>query len=181
MSNDDQSQPSAAEQPADPYPGIAALIHKRLPRIPFTASENKTDVDIQVAPDVFFELARGLKEDRNLAMDFLNCITAVDMQEEGLHCKYYFSSYKLKHNVQVTVVTPPGSPNIPSLTSLYAAADWHEREAYEMVGLVFDGHPDLKNLLLDEDVHIHPLLKAHPIVKAEIVQGIEDSTPGFKF
>jgi NADH-quinone oxidoreductase subunit C len=103
------------------------------------------------------------------------------MQEEGLHAKYFFSSYRHNHSVQITVVTPPGTPHIPTLTHLYGAANWHEREAAEMVGLVFDGHPDLKNLLLDEDVHIHPLLKAHPLAKAEILQGIEDATPGFKF
>jgi NADH:ubiquinone oxidoreductase subunit C len=50
-----------------------------------------------------------------------------------------------------------------------------------MVGLVFDGHPNLKNLLLEEDLRIHPLLKAHPLQQVEILQGIEDTTPGFKF
>ena len=77
--------------------------------------------------------------------------------------------------------TPPGNPHIPSLTALYSAANWHEREAAEMVGLVFDGHPNPKNLLLDEDVRIHPLLKAHPLQKGEFFQGIEDTSAGFKF
>ncbi len=46
---------------------------------------------------------------------------------------------------------------------------------------MFDGHPNPKNLLLEEDLRIHPLLKAHPLQKAEILQGIEDSRPGFEF
>ncbi len=180
MSQEPQS-PAVEETPAPQYPGIAALIHKKLPSIPFVATETKDNVDLRIGPENLLELARGLKETPGLDFDFFNNLTAIDMQEEGLYAKYFFASYKQHHDVQVTVVTPPGEPNIPSLTGLWGAANWHEREAFEMVGLVFDGHPDLKNLLLDEDLHIHPLLKAHPLVKAEIVQGIEDATPGFKF
>jgi NADH-quinone oxidoreductase subunit C len=79
------------------------------------------------------------------------------------------------------VPTSAGHPHVPSLTSLYPAADWHEREAGEMFGFTFDGHPNQKNLLLEEDLHIHPLLKAHPLQPAEILQGIEEGPPGFKF
>ena len=180
MSQEPQNA-ATEELPAEQYPGIAALIHKKLPAIAFTATETKDNVDLRIAPASLLELARGLKDTPGLDFDYFNNITAVDMVEEGLHAKYCFASYRQNHSVQVTVVTPPGEPNLPTLTGLWAAADWHEREAYEMVGLVFDGHPDLKNLLLDEDLHIHPLLKAHPLVKAEILQGIEDATPGFKF
>ena len=72
-----------------------------------------------------------------------------------------------------------GHPHVPSLTGHYPAADWHEREAAEMFGFVFDGHPNPRNLLLEEDLHIHPLLKAHPLQAAEILQGIESGPPGF--
>lgn len=173
-------QPSS--QPEAPrFPEIAALIHRRLPNIPFTASWTTTDVDIRVEPLYFLDFARGLKDDPELDFDFLNNLTGVDMQDEGLEAKYYFASYRAVQGVQVTVPTPPGDPHIPSLAGLYRTADWHEREAAEMFGFVFDGHPNPKNLLLDEDVHIHPLLKAHPLAKAEILQGIEDTTAGFKF
>ena len=163
------------------YPGLSALVHKHLSRVPFTASKHSTDAVIHVEPAHFLELAQGLKERRELAFDFLRNITGIDMVEQGLRCVYHFYSFKHHHAIQVDVDTPPGNPHIPSLTSLYAAANWHEREAAEMVGLVFDGHPNLKNLLLEEDVHIHPLLKAHPLQKVEILQGIEDTSAGFKF
>ncbi|MBK9545565.1 MAG: NADH-quinone oxidoreductase subunit C [Dehalococcoidia bacterium] len=136
---------------------------------------------LHVAPDHFLELVRGLKERRELAFDFLRNVTAIDMTEEGLRAVYHFYSFKHHHSLQVDVNTPPGNPHIPSLTALYSAANWHEREAAEMVGLVFDGHPNPKNLLLDEDVRIHPLLKAHPLQKGEFFQGIEDTSAGFKF
>jgi len=167
--------------PTTEYPGVSALVHKHLGKVPFTASKHSTDAVLHVAPENLLELVTGLRDRRELAFDFLRNITGIDMLDEGLRCVYHFYSFKHRHAIQVDVNTPPGSPHIPSLTSLYAAADWHEREAAEMVGLVFDGHPNPKNLLLDEDVRIHPLLKAHPLQKMELEQGIEDTTAGFKF
>lgn len=167
--------------PTTEYPGVSALVHKHLGKIPFTASKHSTDAVLHVAPENLLELVTGLRDRRELAFDFLRNITGIDMLDEGLRCVYHFYSFKHRHAIQVDVNTPPGNPHIPSLTSLYGAADWHEREAAEMVGLVFDGHPNLKNLLLDEDVRIHPLLKAHPLQKMELEQGIEDTTAGFKF
>lgn len=170
-----------SNETATAYPGVTALVHKHLGKIPFTASKTRTDANIDVAPEHLLELVEGLKTRRELAFDYLRNIVAIDMTEEGLACKYQFYSFKHRHALQVSVLTPPGNPHIPSLTGLYAAADWHEREAAEMVGLVFDGHPNLRNLLLDEDVAIHPLLKAHPLQKVELLQGIEDTSAGFKF
>jgi NADH-quinone oxidoreductase subunit C len=167
--------------PTTDYPGVSALVHKHLGKVPFTASKHSTDAVIHCAPEHFLELATGLRDRRELAFDFLRNVTGIDMVEEGLRCVYHFYSFKHGHAIQVDVNTPPDNPHIPSITSLYDAADWHEREAAEMVGLVFDGHPNLKNLLLDEDVRIHPLLKAHPLQKVEILQGIEDTSAGFKF
>ncbi len=166
---------------ATAYPGVSALVHKHLSKIPFTASKTRTDANIDIAAEHLLELVEGLKSRRELAFDFLRNIVATDMVDEGLACKYHFYSFKHRHSLQVSVLTPPGNPHLPSLTGLYAAADWHEREAAEMVGLVFDGHPNPKNLLLDEDIAIHPLLKAHPLQKVELLQGIEDTSAGFKF
>lgn len=163
------------------YPGVSALVHKWLPKIAFTATNTTTDADIHVEPQNFLALVEGMKERRELDFDFLRNIVAIDMEAEGLVAKYHFYSFRHNHALQVTVATPPGNPHIPTLTHLYAGANWHEREAAEMVGLVFDGHPNPKNLLLEEDLRIHPLLKAHPLQKVEILQGIEEPEPGFKF
>lgn len=172
-----QESASAAQE----YPGVAGLIHRHLPEATFTASRMSTDVDLLVQPADFLELIEGLRNRRELSFDHLRNIVGLDMEADGLVVKYQFYSFAHGHAVQVTVPTPPGNPHVPTLTHLWAGADWHEREAAEMFGLVFDGHPNLKNLLLDEDLRIHPLLKAHPLQKAEIFQGIEEGDPGFKF
>ncbi len=163
------------------YPGISGLIHKSLPKAAFTVLRTKTDVDLQVAAADLLELVRGLAERRELSFDMLANITGIDLGEDKLAVKYNFYSFKHNHRVQVTVTVSWADRHVPSLTSIYGAADWHEREAAEMLGLVFDGHPNPKALLLDEDVRIHPLLKSHPLQTVEILQGIEEGVPGFKF
>jgi NADH-quinone oxidoreductase subunit C len=163
------------------YPGVSALIHKSLPAVEFVASNTSNDVDLRVRPENFLALVEGMNARPELAFDYLRNVAGVDMEALGLEVKYHFYSFAHNNHVQITVPTPPGDPHVPTLTHLFAGADWHEREAAEMFGLVFDGHPNLKNLLLEEDLRIHPLLKAHPLQKGEIFQGIEDTTPGFKF
>ncbi len=163
--------------PAD-EPAIATIVRERLPDVPFEVSQTKTYADLRVSPAHFLALATGLRNDPELAFDLLRNVVALDMEEEGLQAKYQLYSFRHGHALQLTVPAPLADPSIPTLTGLYPAADWHEREAAEMVGLVFSGHPDPRNLLLEEDLRIHPLRKAHPLQKAEILQGIEDGPPG---
>jgi NADH-quinone oxidoreductase subunit C len=144
-------------------------------------TETGTDVDIAVPPERLHTLIEALKTRSTLSFDFLRNILGLDFEAEGMALKYQLYSFKHGHAVQVTIATAAGHPHVRSLTDLYPAADWHEREASEMFGFVFDGHPNPKNLLLEEDLHIHPLLKAHPLQKAEIKQGIEEGPAGFKF
>ena len=159
-------------------PEIVALVRERLPDIPFEASETKTYADLRVTAEHFLALVTGLRDDPELSFDLLRNIVAMDMEEAGLEAKYHLYSFPHGHALQITVPAPIPSLAIPSITGLYPAANWHEREAAEMVGLVFTGHPDPRNLLLEEDLRIHPLRKAHPLQKAEILQGIEDGPPG---
>ena len=163
-----------------PNASLGAMIQRLLPKVPVEIGETKTDLDVTVAPEHLFALVQGLRDAKDLKFDFLRNITGVDLVE-SMALKYAFYSFTHGHALQVTVPTEAGHPHVPSLVSLYPAADWHEREAHEMFGFVFDGHPNLKNLFLEEDLHIHPLLKAHPLQKADIKQGIEDSSAGFTF
>lgn len=164
-----------------PNAELGALVQRVLKEFEVTVGETATDVDIVVQPADLLRFVTGLKERKELAFDFLRNIAGVDFGEEGMALKYAFYSFRQGHALQVTVPTEAGHPEVPSLTSLYPTADWHEREASEMFGFQFAGHPNLKNLLLEEDLHIHPLLKAHPLQAAEILQGIESGPAGFNF
>lgn len=151
------------------------------PNVPYEVSETLTDIDVACTPDLYAELINTLHERKEVSFDYLRNMSGMDWEDLGLGLKVHLYSFKHNWNVQVTVACPPDNPTIPSITGLYAAANWHEREAAEMLGLVFEGHPNLKNLLLEEDLRIHPLRKAHPLQKPEILQGIEDTKAGFNF
>jgi len=149
-----------------------------------TLGQTKSDVNLDVPADRLRDLVRTLKERSAFQFDYLRNMAGVDFGEEGMAIKYQLYSFRHGHTLQITVPLPPHNhphASVPSIVEFYGAADWHEREAAEMFGIHFEGHPNLKNLLLEEDLHIHPLLKAHPLQKAEIKQGIEDGPAGFNF
>ncbi len=164
-----------------PQEGLKDLLLKAFPGNMLTLGATATDLDVVVPADDLLRLVTALRDRPELKFDLLRNIAGVDYEQEGMALKYHFYSFTHGHALQVTVPTTSGHPHVPSLTSLYPTANWHEREAGEMFGFVFDGHPNQKNLLLEEDLHIHPLLKAHPLQKVEILQGIEEGPPGFKF
>lgn len=164
-----------------PNQALSDRLKKGLSGVTFEVSETSTDLNLTVPSAQLHTLVQMLKDRRELQFDLLRNIAGVDYSEEGMALKYQLYSFSHKWTVQLTVVTGAGHPHVPSLTDLYPAADWHEREAAEMFGFIFDGHPNLTNLLLEQDLHIHPLLKAHPLQKVEILQGIEDGPAGFKF
>lgn len=178
MTHEAPARPVPSQKPS---PGLADALKKAFPKIALEFGETSTDLDVTVAPADLLAFVTGLRDDEALAFDFLRNVSGVDYEAEGMALKYHFYSFKHGHAFQVTVPTGAGHPHVPSLTGLYPAANWHEREAAEMFGFVFDGHPNPKNLLLEEDLHIHPLLKAHPLQKVEILQGIEEGPPGFTF
>lgn len=88
---------------------------------------------------------------------YLEYITAVD-RIEHLDLVYVFGFYAKPHRIQAVVMVPKGK-EVPTLADVYGAADWHEREVFDMFGQFFSGHPNLKNLLLPENSGFHPLLK----------------------
>jgi NADH-quinone oxidoreductase subunit C len=86
--------------------------------------------------------------------------------EPHMEVVYHFSSFAFQHRFALKVMLPRWKgdkagelPEVPSLTSLWAAADWHEREVFDLSGVMFTGHPDLRRLLLADDWVGHPLRK----------------------
>jgi NADH-quinone oxidoreductase subunit C len=157
-----------------PPPGsIADLYREVLPVLDFEAEQTKLDVAITVAPaDLHSVIATGHRDDR-LAFDLLRNQTAVDWEEEGIEVVYHLYSTRHRHSVCLKTRVRGDPKALPTVTDIYRGADWAERETREMFGIEFTGHPDPRNLLLDEDLDIHPLLKSHPLAEIEIPQGID--------
>jgi len=133
---------------------------------------------IEVAPGALLDVARNLKSDPEFAFDHLCNLTGVDYLEPDaklaakfpfqphVEVVYHLHSLKLGHRLVVKVKLPrwndghPGElPKVPSVSSVWAIADWHEREAYDLVGIRFTGHPNLVRILCPDDWEGHPLRK----------------------
>jgi len=105
-------------------------------------------------------LAEFLRNDAELEFDWLGCLTAVDyIADNQLAVIYDLYSTKHKHWFAVKVMTDRANPRIHSVMDIWPAADWHEREAFDMTGILFEGHTDLRRILLPEDWVGYPLRK----------------------
>jgi NADH-quinone oxidoreductase subunit C len=156
---------------------IAALEQKFGDRIK-SKKLDAIDPFVVVEPQHLLEVCRFLKTEPRLGFDLLNCISGVDYLEldpkkapkagfdPHLEVVYHLSSFRNNHRFVVKVLLPrwkddkPGYlPEVPSVTPLWRAANWHEREVYDLSGVYFTGHPDLTRILLAEDWVGHPLRK----------------------
>lgn len=115
---------------------------------------------IHVMADQWRAVAEHLKADPALAFDWLACMSAVDYVADNLLCLVVdLESTTHKHVFCVKVYVERDKPVMPSVADLWPAADWHEREAFDMMGITFTGHPDLRRILLPEDWEGYPLRK----------------------
>ena len=118
-----------------------------------------------------------MRTNENLSFDYLRCVTAVDLQDQGVEVVYQLYSMDKKFNLTVKSMLSNDDLNIESVTSIWRGANWHERETSEMFGIIFNNHPDPRNLLLPEDMlDVFPLRKSHPLAEIEVLQG-EDIEP----
>lgn len=133
-------------------------------RFPGLAIEHKEDewVEVKAAAEQVPDLAAFLRDEPRLQFNFLSSISAVDYQDEGFQVVYHLISLPEGRRKLVLKVAPAGDRNdpwVPSVVSIWPTADWHEREAWDLMGIRFEGHPDLRRILLREDWVGHPLRK----------------------
>lgn len=126
-----------------------------------------------IAPSGLLEVARLLKEDPELEYNYLMDLTAVDYwkRRPRFEMVYHFLSLKNNSRIRVKVPVPEPDPKVDSLTSLWSAANWYEREVYDMFGIQFMGHPDLRRILMYPEFEGHPLRKDYPIEKRQPLIG----------
>ena len=134
---------------------IASLIKEKFAKIEVSPDQEWIRIDNADWP----EASRFLKDSENLKFDFLSCITSVDGGEDGFYAAYNLTSLKFKHDIEVRVFAE--DMKINSVQNLWRTADWHEREAYDLMGIQFQGHSDLRRILLPSDWEGHPLQKKY--------------------
>ena len=159
----------------EPPPGsIADTYREVMPLVDFEAAMTKgDDVALTISSDSIHEVLERGRQDERLQMNLLRNQTAVDWEDRGLEIVYHLYSIPLRQAVTIKSWLPSEGAIVESVTDLYEMADWAERECREMFGIEFIGHPDPRNLLLDEDIDIHPLRKSHPLAPIEMEQGVD--------
>jgi len=126
---------------------------------------DRGELTIHVKPQAVLEVARVLRDDPNLRFELLSSLSGVDYPETEtrLHVVYHYTSMTYRRRLRVEAAVTAEDPHLPSVTPAYPTADFHERETWDMFGVVFDGHPGLTRILMPDDWAGHPQRKDYPL------------------
>jgi NADH-quinone oxidoreductase subunit C len=125
---------------------------------PFLQEEIGGDPFLKVPGECLVEICEFVKHDPRLDFKMLHCLSAVDHGEVFASVIHLYS-LQHRHKLVIRTDCPRENPVVPSLAEVWKAANWHERESYDMMGIVYEGHPDLKRILLSDDWEGFPLRK----------------------
>ena len=142
---------------------IIAVIKEKLPEAVVEEVLDGVDPFVVVKAEQWGETARLCRDDSRLGFDLLSCISGVDYpeREEGpeIEVVYHLDSTVNHHGLTIKVKLPRSDPRVASVEEIWRTADWHERETYDLVGVIFEGHHNLVRILCAEDWVGHPLRK----------------------
>ena len=127
---------------------------------------HRGEITFHVAREHLLELVGHLRDDAYLRYEFCSSVSGVHYPADSgreLHAVYHLQSMTHNRRIRLEVSAPDSDPHIPSVVRIYPTADWHERETYDMFGIVFDGHPALTRILMPDDWPGHPQRKDYPL------------------
>src|SRR4030067_2748694 len=144
---------------------ITTLVKKYFPEEIVSSGVFRNELTLQVKKESVVEVARFLKENKELDFDFLSDLCGVDRVETDGVFEVVYHLYSIYKNHRVRLKSPITSsdPCISTVTGIWNTANWHERETFDMYGIKFDGHPDLRKILTPDDFEGHPLRKDYPV------------------
>jgi NADH-quinone oxidoreductase subunit C len=157
---------------------ILARLRGRLGARVLETHDHHGDHTAVVAREAIIEALAFCRDDEQLRFDMLMDLTAVDYlkfpgREDGPRFDVVYHLYSVAHNhrVRLKVAVEQDSPVVPTATGLWPIANWFEREVWDMFGIRFEGHPDLRRLLMYEEFVGHPLRKDYPIERRQPLIG----------
>ncbi len=122
-----------------------------------------TEPYIVVRPERIRDIALFISEDPDLKFDYLMSLSGMDYNDGNLGVVYHLFSMAKRHRMVIKAKVPKDNPQIPSVERVWKSANWHEREAYDLFGIVFQDHPDLRRILLPDDWEGYPLRKDYKV------------------
>jgi NADH-quinone oxidoreductase subunit C len=140
---------------------LAARLEERFPDAIVARGEVTAVVDRLDLIDTLEQL----RDDADLAFDHLSDVSSTDWPDRvpRFWVAYHLFSRRHRHRLRLTVGLVAEDPDVPTVTGIFPTADWQEREVFDLFGITFDGHPDLRRILMPEDWEGHPLRKDYPL------------------
>jgi NADH-quinone oxidoreductase subunit C len=141
--------------------GVAERVRATYPDVVVARNE----ASVSLAREDLLPALESFRADPALRLDFLSSVTATDWpgRDPRFWLAYELSSNDLRHRLRVKVGLYEDDLHAPSVTGQFPTADWHERETFDFYGVVFDGHPDLRRILLPDDWEGWPLRKTEEL------------------
>lgn len=129
-------------------------------------SEFRDELTVVVPKDRIVEICRYLKEDPQLLFELLADVCGIDMYTPSKRFGVIYNLYSLKNRnrIRLKVFIEEDDLKVPTMTGVFGTANWHERETYDMFGIVFEGHPDLRRIYMPDDFEYFPLRKDFPLM-----------------
>ena len=157
-----------ATEPEEWVSPLRETIEKRFPSALSDPLIFRGQAGITLSKESVLEVCRFLRDDPGIAYNYPADVTAVDYpkREKRFEVIYHVYSFVRNDRLRIKVLVGDGE-SVPSLTGIWAGANWMEREVFDMFGIVFDNHPGLKRILLPEDWVGHPLRKDYDILKQD--------------
>jgi len=132
-------------------------------RILEVKAEGVPDPFVKAAPNAIADISKFMRDDPELRFDYLMCLSGVDLGKNLLGVVYHLSSMTHHHKITLKVEIPAENPVVPTVSAVWPTANWHEREAFDLFGIRFSDHPDLRRILLPDDWDGHPLRKDYKV------------------
>ena len=148
---------------------IAKLIEEQFAGQVLGTTMYAGQVGVMIKKDKIKDICQYLHDEPGLKMDHLADLAAVDYSrypgDNGprFEVVYNLISTEYRHRIRLKVRVPEEDPRIDTVSAVWHTANWHERETFDLMGIKFDGHPDLRRILLPEDWEGHPLRKEYPL------------------
>jgi NADH-quinone oxidoreductase subunit C len=127
---------------------------------------DRGEITFYVQRERVLDLCRTLRDDEGLRFELCSSVSGVDYGEDvaqRLHVVYQLLSMTYRRRIRLEVALDVDDPHVPSVVEVYPTADWHERETWDMFGVIFDGHPALTRILMPDDWEGHPQRKDYPL------------------
>ncbi len=145
---------------------VLEILQNKFSEVIVSYTEFRDELTVVLRKEAIVDVCKFLKNDPVLSYNLLADLCGIDMAtaENRFGVIYNLYSYKTKHRLRLKVFTEEKDPRVPTVIGVWKTANWHERETYDMYGIIFDGHPDLRRFYMPEEFQYFPLRKDFPLM-----------------